>query len=198
MSSNEDTPSGPEADQVLPAEGDPQCPLAPPDTATRKLVLPCELHSEYENGPFKTCSVCSKGLLEAQAYGVQKVYRGKEVIFEMAICQTCAEQTSKEFSRESMDALKGFLLSTFKPSAEISHCHFCGFPRHFVANFTLEAVCQGQTLLAPAMVLCERCSDHLQSRLSKKTRDAQEGFIRDNFPGIPADMDFSPALGGIL
>ena len=142
------------------------------------LPIPIDLHSVYEDGPFRTCTVCSTALisetglpsgplserstgplserstglqpLPADAihrsppsegsclYEIQKVYQGDRVIFEMALCQHCGEQICQEFSEESMEALKGFLLSHFRPSSEACHCHFCGFPRALLKRMTLE------------------------------------------------------------
>jgi len=113
----------------------------------------------------------------------------------MALCETCGEIFSREFSKESVEALEGFLASSFQPSPETRHCHFCGFPRPLQKGYTMIGACRAEALLLPLIVLCDTCGEKLQSRLSKKTRDCQEDFIRDNFPGVPADVDFSPTLG---
>ncbi len=162
------------------------------------IIIPSELHSAYERGPFRKCSVCSVDLSSAGLYELQKVYRGKEVVFEMAVCQKCAEATAREFSEESMDALKGFLLSNFKPARETVHCHFCGFPRALTSGYTIVGACKASCLLVPPIVLCDRCSEKLQAGLSRKTREAQQDFVENNFPGVPADMDLNPTFSGLV
>lgn len=161
-------------------------------------MLPSELHSVYEKGPFRRCSVCNTDLSTGCIYEIQKVFRGREVVFEMAVCQTCAEAAAREFSVESMDALKGFLISSFKPDPETVHCHFCGFPRALAAGYTLVGACQASSLLVPAIILCDSCGEKLQRRLSKKTREAQEDFVRNNFPGVPDCLDLNPTFGPML
>jgi hypothetical protein len=157
--------------------------------------IPPDLHSFLTGGPFRTCTVCGCGLTNAGLYEIQKVYRGSEVVFEMALCQTCSEGLSREFSKESIDALKGFLVSSFQPSPETRQCHFCAFPRALANGYTLVGACRAETLLLPLIVLCDTCGEKLQSLLSKKTRACQDDFIQNNFPGVPADVDFSPTLG---
>ena len=130
-------------------------------------------------------------------YEIQKVFRGPEVLFEMAICRRCGEQVAKEFSEESIAAMKGFLLSNFKPDEDSSHCHFCTFPLALLEGWTMVGACKENQLIFPAIILCEPCSENLQQRLSKTTRDVQDEFIRDHFPGVPADLDFSPSVFGV-
>jgi hypothetical protein len=155
--------------------------------------IPDLLHSVYEKGPFKTCCVCGQVLTDGRVYEIQKVYRGKEAIFEMAICHGCGEDVSHEFSRQSMENMKQFLLENFKPGQEPTHCNFCGFPRRLRENYTIVGMCQESSLLVPSIIMCEKCSEGVQENLSWKTRDAQGGFIRDNFPGVPEGLDVSPA-----
>jgi len=161
--------------------------------------IPVSLHSAYEEGPFTKCTVCRKPLDQLGLYEIQKVHRGSEVVFETAICNLCGEELIRELSQESLDAMKGFLLcSEFKPTQECDHCHFCGFPRALFSNFTVVGACQESSLLLPQILMCEKCSESLNERLSRKTREVQGDFIQDNFPGVPADLDLSPSLGGLF
>ena len=159
----------------------------------RPQPIPDLLHSVYEKGPFRTCCMCGHVLTDGRLYEIQKVYRGKEAIFEMAICHGCGEGVACEFSRESMENMKKFFLANFRPSPEPSHCHFCGFPRALVPNFTIVGMCKEHSILLPSVIMCEKCSERLQEKLSRKTREAQGDFIRDNFPGVPEGLDVSPS-----
>ncbi len=178
-------------------------PLQFPDNAFQlppfdRVDIPEELFSAYENGPFKTCTVCSESLSDGRLFEVQKVYRGSECVFEMGVCHGCGEGVSREFSEESLEAMKGFLLCNFKPTTDAHHCHFCGFPRSMFSNYTIIGACREEFLIFPSIVMCEKCGDGLQERLSQKTRDVQGDFVQDFFPGVPADLDLSPTFGGIL
>jgi hypothetical protein len=160
--------------------------------------IPEELHSVYEAGPFTRCSVCEQSLVDGRLYEVQKVYRGKEVIFEMGICHGCGESIAKDFSEESLEAMKGFLLCNFKPTMHSHHCHFCGSPRSLFPGYTIVGACRERSLIFPSIVMCEKCSEGLQERLSRKTREVQGDFIRDHFPGVPANLDFNPSLSNLF
>ena len=169
-----------------------------PSIESAPLEIPEELHSFYEEGLFKKCTICDKDLEHLGLYEVQKIYRDKEVVFETAICQACGEDLSKEMSLESIEAMKGFMLCNFKPTEEPDHCHFCGIPRAIFDNYTVIGACREISLLLPLIIMCEKCSEHLQEQLSQKTREVQGDFIRDHFPGVPADLDLSPSVGTLF
>ncbi len=156
--------------------------------------IPDLLHSAYAEEPFRRCTVCNADLHDGRLYEIQKVFRGKEAIFEMAVCQKCGESVAEEFSEESITRIRRFLTERFRPSSEPEHCHFCGLPRGLFSSFTVVGACQSSALILPTIVMCEPCSEKLQEQLSKKTRDVQADFVRDTFPGVPADLDLSPSF----
>ena len=164
--------------------------------APRYIVLPEALHSFYEKGPFQRCTVCSRNLGDGCLHEIQKVFRGQEVVFEMALCQPCGEGLCKELSEEFMKAMKGFFLSNFKPSKKTQQCNFCGFPRLLASGYALIGACRNGLLLVPAIVLCDRCAENLHAQLSEKTRQAQDDFIKNHFPGVPPDLDLNPTFYG--
>lgn len=165
------------------------------DLGGQERPIPSELHSVYQSGPFTHCSICSQAL--DHFYEIQKVCRGSEIVLEMALCRTCCEKVGKEFSKESVEAMKGFLLSNFQPDEDSTHCHFCAFPRNLLRGWTLLGACRDSHLVFPMIVVCESCSENLQERLSPSTRDIQDAFVRDHFPGVPADLDLSPNVFGV-
>jgi len=175
-------------------DGEPAPRMSEP--ATRPI--PPQLHSVYEEGPFTRCSGCTKPLAGLGLYEIQKVYRGREVVFETALCHVCGEDLVRELSEESLAAMKGFLVSHFKPACEPGHCHFCGFPRGLFVNYTVIGACRDASILVPEIVICETCSESLNERLSQKTRDVQSDFVQDHFPGVPADLDLHPSLRGLF
>lgn len=157
--------------------------------------IPDLLHSAYEEGPFRSCTVCGDVLTDGRLYEIQKVFRGTEAIFEMAICHTCGEGVAREFSEQSMESVRRFLEEHFRPAQEGQHCNFCGFPRGVVQNYTIVGACREHSLVLPSLVMCEKCTERVQEELSQKTRDAHDDFVRDHFPGVPADLDVSPIFG---
>lgn len=162
------------------------------------VMIPSELHSDYERGPFRTCSCCRGDFGTDCLYQVQKVVRGNEALFELALCEECTQSLYREFSQESLQALKAFFRACFKSSLECWRCHFCGFARQLAKTYTIAGICRNEFLIVPAIVLCDRCGEKLQAQISKKTREAQDEFIRSTFPGVPADLDLVPNLRGLL
>ena len=160
--------------------------------------VPELLHSAYDKAAFSSCTICSKSLEACGLYEIQKVFHGTEAVFEMAICQACGEALAREFSEESIASVHRFLLGNYRPSENCQHCNFCGLPRGLIPNFTALGVCRSESLVVPTIIVCERCTEGLQEKLSKKTRDVQGDFIGDHFPGVPEGLDLSPSLSGIF
>ncbi len=158
--------------------------------------IPPELHSAYNAAPFRDCSICSASLME-RVYAIQKVWRPGEVLFEAAICHPCAESVAKDFSEASVNTIKGFLLGHFDPDVGPDACHFCGIPSILAQTWSLLGTCRSDQILFPPTIVCCTCCETLQERLSRQTREREEQFLSDHFPGVPADLDFSPSIFGI-
>ncbi len=155
--------------------------------------IPETLHSDYDRGPFKKCVVCEDALTDGRLYQVQKTFRGNEVVFEMAVCERCGRSTCEEFSEESLVVMQTFVGSLVDGMAENEDgCGACGNARDSLRNYSIVGLCRTEEILLPAMIVCEECEHGVQERLSKTTRERQGEFIRDNFPGVPADLDLAP------
>ncbi len=153
--------------------------------------IPEALHSEYSGEPFKQCTQCGGSLSQAFAYQIQKVFRGEEVLFELALCQSCSEGLGREISEESHEALSEFMQSLLTSHYASDACKSCGIPRYELVRYSRVALCQTE-FLAYEMTLCETCEDAVQNKLSQETRDRHDDFIRDNFPGVPSELDLNP------
>lgn len=154
--------------------------------------IPESLHSDYEEGPFTKCLVCSQSLQTAQLYQIQKTRRGPETILEMAICFRCAKDLGDEMSEESKETIQRFMQTLVEHPDDPDSCRACAKRPDAVVNATTFAVCMGEFLMMSPVTICDECEDNLQNSLSKATRDRQGQFFRDHFPGIPADLDISP------
>jgi len=153
--------------------------------------IPPLLHSVYEEGPFTQCSVCDTSLLEEGVlYEIQKVFRGAEVIFECAVCGSCAAGLIQAYSKESLKVMQEFFESSFRPDNGPDRCHFCGGDgRAGRDDVVVMGMCMGPVLMAPPVVICEACGESLNERLSKKTKESYGEFIENNFPGVPAEWE---------
>ncbi|MCU0724356.1 MAG: hypothetical protein MUE73_00985 [Planctomycetes bacterium] len=152
--------------------------------------IPPLLHSVFLDGPFRSCSVCGEDLmLGAVPYQIQKVWRNREVVFEMAVCARCCVDLLRQFSRESLEKMKGFVEKHYRPVAGVSVCHFCAKILDEGSEREIEAVCSMARLLRPVVVVCADCNAKVQEDLSRKTREAWGDFMDRNFPGVPRQME---------
>ena len=69
--------------------------------------IPPIFHSVEFDGPFQKCQICTRELYEdAQAYMIEKVFRGPETIIEIATCLPCAFEMQNEISAESAQTMQ--------------------------------------------------------------------------------------------
>jgi len=152
--------------------------------------VPKSLHSAFLDGPFDKCVSCSADLLAPGCvYQIQKSWKGSEVVFELAVCAHCAEETVREFSEESLSRIQRFLTERYRPSLKLDHCHFCRKAVDENTDHELGAPCMGLNLLRPVVMICADCSQASQDNLSRKTRDAWGNFVDDNIPGVPESLE---------
>lgn len=156
--------------------------------------IPRDLHSEYEERPFRSCTRCGETLHDyAGGYRISKVYKAGEVIFEYALCCDCLDRLMQESSTESIQRLTRFQNENVRPEAEeMVECALCETGRADAeqGEFALVAACQGTGLLQGHLI-CQRCMEQMSDLVSEKTRNEWNRFVDDNFPGVPAD--FVPA-----
>lgn len=159
-----------------------------PDSPTD---IPRELHSEYEERPFQSCTRCGE-MLEEIADGCQifKLYRRGEAIYEYALCHPCHAGVVKEFSAESKQRLAEFHDQRVTLNLGRWKCAVCGNTRgeDGEEEFSLTAACKGRRLIHELMV-CGGCRREMQSLLSRHTREVWDHFVNDNFPGVPEGTD---------
>ena len=86
----------------------------------RWIEIPKQFHSLYHEGPFPKCVDCECDLLnEPTQYFIERVFRGKEPICEMAMCLDCREKIAEELSEESMVKMKMFTDERFDPEMRL-------------------------------------------------------------------------------
>jgi hypothetical protein len=152
--------------------------------------VPPVLHSVFNEGPFRKCDACGVDLAEgADAYQLQKTWKQDEVVFEIALCVPCLMKTMRDFSEESMERIRRFHLERFRPTPDLDRCHFCRKAVGPENEYEVGAICSGEFLARPPVVMCGDCSSKLQENLSNKTRDAWGEFLDQNVPGVPLELE---------
>ena len=72
--------------------------------------IPRTFYSEYTELPFARCIDCDCPLFEDETlYTVLKHIVGKETVFEMAICMTCAAKMREQYSEETSRNLQAYI-----------------------------------------------------------------------------------------
>lgn len=179
----------------------PENPDVPDDSQSEEEAwisgeIPPVLHSVEHEGPFAKCTACQAPL--EGMYQIHKAFRGEECVLEMAVCFQCMQGLSSEYSAESLEAIRVFLSERgggFFGGGE-DGCGFCDGAD--ARGYSIVGVCRAETLLFPIVRVCETCEEEMQKKLSKKTRDINDGFIRDNLPGVPEDIDVNSPLGAFF
>ncbi len=153
--------------------------------------IPQEFDSIFEEGPFVKCVACGSALLDCDYYTIQSAKRGREVVFEMAVCATCSLKQSEEFSKESRKYMQKQITAMWKTNHKGLACDACGKLVSDLTGYNRIGMCTLDKLFMH-MVMCDKCADRFNEGLSKKTREKQADFVRDNVPGVPADLDLKP------
>ncbi|MFB9865140.1 hypothetical protein [Rufibacter immobilis] len=174
--------------------------------------IPKELHSMATGQPFDTCLTCHCHLLQdGVGYLVEKAVRVypdagvQDVIFEYAMCLTCAQQLREELSVESRQRIEAFfkervdlvarreaLLSLPDPlrlDNWLAHCLVTGTPRSACTEYQICAQCDGGDLLYTYMpyFLSAQAMDQMQELISPHTRQILDDFMDTHF-GLPPEL----------
>lgn len=152
--------------------------------------------------PFRECLICQCDLMQCEHYLIEKGLKGNDVLFEIAICLSCAEKMQKELSKESLERIQAKMqeidygqriqrLQGRKMEdldAFIGHCAYSGEPIAPGEEHHIYALCSGDKMhygLYP-MALSGQIIEEIQDLLSEKTRDALDDFMNDYL--IPDDL----------
>lgn len=71
--------------------------------------IPKDFHSFETDEPFRTCSLCDCDLFaEGTNYMIEKAFKGKETIFEYAMCYDCYLKTYDSLSKKSRKLINNY------------------------------------------------------------------------------------------
>jgi hypothetical protein len=159
--------------------------------------IPRELHSEYEERPFQSCTRCGESLAAVpEGYQIFKLFERSEVTYEYTLCAPCHGGLMEQFSEHSRARMADFHQQRVTLNLGAHLCAVCGNERGEAGEpqFALSAACEGGTL-RHCLMLCGGCLREMQALLSPETRRTWQRFVTDNLPGLPPE---SVTPGGLV
>lgn len=165
-----------------------------PQEELKRVPIPSELHSFYEDRPFVSCTRCGESLKDfSEGFRISKSFKGDEVILESAMCMPCMAAMMEETSEESKKSLEEFHEKHHREVSGFQECALCEQTLDQVCDeeFNLVGVCQGSDMLDSAMI-CNDCQEAMNEIISEETRRTWDRFREENFPGVPADFEPIP------
>ncbi len=165
---------------------------------------------------FDRCIECNIFLLDMDKeipYFIEKAIkkyeglRGYDVIFEYAICASCAENMRNKLSRESIQKMSEYfsrnanlrkrneIIDAHPDNPELwaDTCLIKGLHKDEIQEYQVYAQCMHDRLLLPAMpyMISHAALDDMVNLLSDKTLGEMDDFIGKHF-GPPAEVSTGP------
>ncbi|MEN7548180.1 hypothetical protein AAG747_09685 [Rapidithrix thailandica] len=175
----------------------------------QQTKLPDTFYSSTHQQPISQCLVCEKSLLEeGTQYFIEKSvrkypeYQAEDIVFEYAMCLSCAEKQRKELSTESLQKIEEFFSERVdfqsrsqefleKSGTEVApwlaRCVITNKPLEELEEYTLHAHCQGGNLLFTFMpyMISGEAMDEIADLLSEQTLGEIDRFTGKYFTGPP-------------
>jgi hypothetical protein len=176
------------------------------------IDIPKEFYPFESDEPFKECKVCGIDLaLGTTDYFVEKAvknnveYQVKDIVFEYAICSSCAQNMQQSISVESKQNMQTFFVNqqVFMDQVQayqqgegeevdeiITKCSISGEPVNSMNEYMMFGHFRGNKMLTTTMpyILGGRAMDELSELLSNETLDEMNDFKNQYFGG-PAELE---------
>lgn len=172
--------------------------------------IPEEFYSFETQKPFTHCLVCKANLLSGEVdYFIEKAIRNyhehevKDVVYEYAICLSCAQDMNAQMSNESLENLQRYFAqhpSLMTKMADYSEhwqekeedlipdkCVVSGQPVNTLDEYMIYAHFRGDKLVKSSMpyLLSGEIMDEVADLLSNQTIDQLDDFMGEYFGGPP-------------
>jgi hypothetical protein len=180
-----------------------------------KLVIPSLFYDSLSNAPFSRCQICEKELLESNSeYLIEKVFHKNivsnkmEILFEYAICFSCAINMINSYSTESKENIQQFFMDHFQDyflwktrkrmSSELdiyeqlSTCAFSGKHVSELEEYQMVGHFKGGFLQTNELpfIMGGGSLDEITGLLSAQTLDEIDDFTGKYLTGPPELRDF--------
>ncbi len=176
------------------------------------IDIPKVFYPFENNTPFNECMVCGVDLsLETTDYFVEKAvknnveYQVQDIVFEYAICSSCAQNMQQSISAESQQNIQAFFANNpgFMSKVQayqqgegesidelISKCSLSGEAITQMHEYMMFGHFRGNKMIASTMpyILGGKAMDELSELMSNETLDEMNGFKNQYFGG-PAELE---------
>ena len=176
------------------------------------IDIPKEFYPFESSEPFNECMVCGIDLsLGSTDYFVEKAvknnveYQVQDIVFEYAICSSCAQNMQKSISVESQQNMQAFFTNhpNFMSKIQayqqgegesvdelISKCALNGEPIDLMPEYMMFGHFRGDKMLSTTMpyILGGKAMDELSELMSNETLDEMNGFKNQYFGG-PVELE---------
>ncbi len=180
-----------------------------------EVEMPAALRTA-EGQLFEACKQCGQSLQNPpQAYTLEKVFKRypnvaqPQVLFEYAICDTCAGEIKEEFSEESAKNIQRFFAEKLQGRQEglpddiderLNTCLFLNTPLAEEQEYAVVARGFGDKMLQShyPFAISLTAMDELSELISAKTRDLLDDFVERNFTSPPEFEVVPPDVKWVL
>lgn len=180
-----------------------------------KLQIPPLFHDSLSKAPFVKCQVCEKELIQSNSeYIIEKVFRKNavsskmEILFEYAICYSCALNLTNSYSTESKENLQRYFMehlqgqfdfASQKPLTseidiydQLSNCAITGRHVSELEEYQIVGRFKGGFLRKDEMpfLIGGGSMDDVSDLLSNETLDNMDDFTGKYLTGPPEFRDY--------
>jgi hypothetical protein len=172
----------------------------------KSVPIPKEFYNSETNQPFRNCLMCNQSLDQLQ-YVVEKAIKNyptlgtSEIIFEYAMCLTCATKMHMELSAESRGRIEAYMAEHLKNktreqqtrniNSSLSRCMIRETDLSQSSEYSIYALCNGAEMVVSDLpyALSGEVQDEIMQLLSAKSLDVMDDFIGNHFTGPPEVME---------
>lgn len=159
------------------------------------------------DAPFTNCMTCNKLLLDNEEYMIEKAMRRvpnlgiEEVIFEYAMCMSCAEDFRERMSKDSLEKIEAFFIENSAGflqmidennlSMSLDNCILTKKAKDDCSEYVMNAHCKGDKMIYSAFpyMISDEAMDKISELLSAQTLDELDDFKAKYFNGPPEIAD---------
>ena len=183
--------------------------------------IPSFFYSFDTNAPFNQCTLCNEDFQKNSTYFIEKIFKQNlvlnksEIVYEYAICESCASSMSSEISEKSKLAINklygehrenlfrklDYLHRTEKYTIDswVDRCSMTGKEVRLCNEYAVSGIIENGCLVYEhtPIVISDDFVIKIQEVLSKETKDTFNDFKKQITDGSPSveDLIFSPSPG---